>query len=76
VLSRFFIDRPTFATVLSLAITLAGGLALLTLPLARQAVPPAGTPNGEAAPRPGGKAGNPFAVPSNRGGRCSGQAGE
>jgi multidrug efflux pump len=34
VLSRFFIDRPVFATVLSLVITLAGGLALLTLPLA------------------------------------------
>ena len=27
--SRFFIDRPIFATVLSIAITLAGGLALL-----------------------------------------------
>ncbi len=26
--SRFFIDRPIFATVLSIAITLAGGLAL------------------------------------------------
>ena len=33
-LSRFFIDRPIFATVLSLAITLAGVLALFRLPLA------------------------------------------
>ena len=33
--SRFFIDRPIFATVLSIAITLAGGLALLaSLPIA------------------------------------------
>src|SRR5438105_4810304 len=34
VLARFFIDRPIFATVLSLVITLTGGLALFTLPLA------------------------------------------
>jgi multidrug efflux pump subunit AcrB len=34
VLSRFFIDRPIFATVLSLLITLAGALSLYTLPLA------------------------------------------
>src|SRR5436190_10608117 len=34
VLSRFFINRPIFATVLSLVITLAGGLSLFTLPLA------------------------------------------
>ena len=34
-ISRFFIDRPIFATVLSLAITLAGGLALLSLPIAQ-----------------------------------------
>jgi multidrug efflux pump subunit AcrB len=34
VFSRFFIDRPIFATVLSLAIVLAGGLALYSLPLA------------------------------------------
>ncbi len=34
VLSRFFIDRPIFATVLSLVITLAGGLAAVYLPLA------------------------------------------
>jgi multidrug efflux pump len=33
VLPRFFIDRPIFATVLSLVVTLAGGLALLNLPL-------------------------------------------
>ena len=33
-LPRFFIDRPIFATVLSLVITLAGGLALVKLPLA------------------------------------------
>ncbi len=31
---RFFIDRPIFATVLSIAITLAGGLALWSLPIA------------------------------------------
>ncbi len=34
-ISRFFIDRPIFATVLSLIITLAGGLALLSLPIAQ-----------------------------------------
>ncbi|MBV9124921.1 MAG: efflux RND transporter permease subunit, partial [Planctomycetes bacterium] len=33
-ISRFFIDRPIFATVLSLVITLAGGVALFNLPLA------------------------------------------
>jgi multidrug efflux pump len=33
--SRFFIDRPIFASVLSILITLAGGLALFTLPLAQ-----------------------------------------
>ncbi len=33
-LSRFFIDRPIFAAVLSLVITLAGALSLYTLPLA------------------------------------------
>jgi multidrug efflux pump len=33
VLPRFFIDRPIFAAVLSLVITLTGGLALFTLPL-------------------------------------------
>jgi multidrug efflux pump len=34
VFSRFFIDRPIFATVLSIAITLAGGLSLRALPIA------------------------------------------
>ncbi len=32
---RFFIDRPIFAAVLSIVITLAGGIALLTLPIAQ-----------------------------------------
>ena len=32
--SRFFIDRPIFATVLSIAITLAGALSLWSLPIA------------------------------------------
>lgn len=31
--SRFFIDRPIFATVLSVVITLAGGIAVFTLPI-------------------------------------------
>jgi multidrug efflux pump len=35
VLSRFFIDRPIFATVLSVVITLAGGLAVFSLPTAQ-----------------------------------------
>jgi multidrug efflux pump len=35
VFSRFFIDRPIFASVLSIFITLAGGLAYFTLPLAQ-----------------------------------------
>jgi len=34
VFCRFFIDRPIFATVLSIAITLAGGIALWNLPIA------------------------------------------
>src|SRR5579871_6238501 len=34
-ISRFFIDRPIFAAVLSIAITLAGGIAVFTLPLAQ-----------------------------------------
>ena len=34
VFSRFFIDRPIFATVLSIAITLAGGISLISLPIA------------------------------------------
>ena len=33
--SRFFIDRPIFASVLSIVITLAGGLSLFTLPVAQ-----------------------------------------
>jgi multidrug efflux pump len=33
--SRFFIDRPIFASVLSLIITLAGGIAVWTLPIAQ-----------------------------------------
>ncbi|MCE9546073.1 MAG: efflux RND transporter permease subunit [Planctomycetia bacterium] len=33
--SRFFIDRPIFAAVLSIAITLVGGVALFTLPIAQ-----------------------------------------
>jgi len=33
--SRFFIDRPIFASVLSLVITLAGGVAVFTLPIAQ-----------------------------------------
>ena len=34
-ISRFFIDRPIFASVLSIMITLAGGISLLALPLAQ-----------------------------------------
>src|SRR5881392_113873 len=34
-ISRFFIDRPIFATVLSIVITLIGGIALLFLPVAQ-----------------------------------------
>src|SRR6187200_3307788 len=33
--SRFFIDRPIFATVISVVITLAGGVAVWTLPVAQ-----------------------------------------
>src|SRR6266581_4755790 len=33
--ARFFIDRPIFAAVLSIVITLAGGIALFTLPVAQ-----------------------------------------
>src|SRR3954462_9671139 len=33
--SRFFIDRPIFASVLSIVITLAGGIAVWTLPIAQ-----------------------------------------
>jgi multidrug efflux pump len=34
-ISRFFIDRPIFAAVLSILITLTGGIALLSLPIAQ-----------------------------------------
>ncbi len=34
-ISRFFIDRPIFATVLSIVITLAGALAMVSLPIAQ-----------------------------------------
>ena len=34
-ISRFFINRPIFAAVLSIVITLAGGISLFTLPLAQ-----------------------------------------
>ena len=33
--SRFFIDRPIFAAVLSIVITLAGALSLIALPVAQ-----------------------------------------
>ena len=41
-ISRFFIDRPIFASVLSIVIALAGGIAVFTLPLAQfpQIAPP------------------------------------
>jgi hydrophobe/amphiphile efflux-1 (HAE1) family protein len=35
VISRFFIDRPIFATVLSIVFVLAGGVAVFTLPVAQ-----------------------------------------
>ncbi len=40
--SRFFIDRPIFAAVLSFVIVIAGALALLRLPISEypQVVPP------------------------------------
>ena len=34
-ISRFFISRPIFASVLSIVITLAGGVALFSLPIAQ-----------------------------------------
>ncbi len=34
-ISRFFIDRPIFASVLSIVITLAGGVAIFSLPIAQ-----------------------------------------
>jgi multidrug efflux pump subunit AcrB len=42
VFSKFFIDRPIFAAVLSIIVTLAGGIALFTLPIAQypQIAPP------------------------------------
>jgi multidrug efflux pump len=42
VISRFFINRPIFASVLSIVITLAGGISVFTLPLAQfpQITPP------------------------------------
>ena len=41
-LSRFFIDRPIFAAVISIVITLVGGIAYLTLPVSQfpEIVPP------------------------------------
>src|SRR6266550_3757151 len=41
-ISRFFIDRPIFATVLSLVIALTGGITLFSLPVAQypRVVPP------------------------------------
>jgi Cation/multidrug efflux pump len=42
-LSYFFIDRPVFATVLSLVVTLAGGVAMMTLPMTQY--PPITPPN-------------------------------
>ena len=33
--SRFFIDRPIFATVISVVITLAGAVSVFTLPVAQ-----------------------------------------
>ena len=41
-LSHFFIDRPIFATVLSIVIVIAGGIAYFTLPIAQypEVVPP------------------------------------
>src|SRR5207302_6355735 len=35
VFSKFFINRPIFASVLSIVITLAGSIALFTLPIAQ-----------------------------------------
>ncbi len=46
---RFFIDRPIFASVISLLILLAGGISLTTLPIAQypDLVPPAVTVRAE-----------------------------
>src|SRR5437868_641788 len=46
-ISRFFIDRPIFATVLSIVITLAGGIAVFTLPTAQY--PPISPPQVQVA---------------------------
>jgi multidrug efflux pump len=43
VISRFFVDRPIFACVLSILITLAGAISVFTLPLAQ--FPPISPPN-------------------------------
>src|ERR1700704_6244655 len=34
-IARFFVDRPVFATVISVVITLAGAVAVFTLPVAQ-----------------------------------------
>src|SRR5262245_9493653 len=46
-ISHFFIDRPIFATVLSVAVTLAGGLAVFSLPTAQY--PPISPPQVQVA---------------------------
>ena len=46
-ISHFFIDRPIFATVLSILITVAGGLAVFTLPVAQY--PPISPPQVQVA---------------------------
>ena len=46
-ISRFFIDRPIFAAVLSIVITLTGGIALLSLPIAQY--PPITPPSVQAS---------------------------
>ena len=45
--SHFFIDRPIFATVLSIVITLAGGIAVFSLPIAQY--PPISPPQVQVA---------------------------
>src|SRR5882672_7451230 len=46
-ISRFFIDRPIFASVLSIVIALTGGIALLSLPIAQY--PPITPPSVQVA---------------------------
>src|SRR5215475_7519485 len=46
-MTHFFIDRPIFATVLSVVITLAGGIAALSLPTAQY--PPISPPQVQVA---------------------------